>query len=73
MRALCHNCHLFDIPLSNLLEPQAIRHMLWLGQQSTVKVYNYIAEDYFNTRQLIKNMEKAVPEIITQLNSHPLW
>lgn len=33
-------------------------------------MYNYIVEDSFNTRQLIKDIEKAVPEIITQLNSH---
>ena len=47
---------------------QAIRCILHLGQQSTVKVYSYIITDSFNTKQLIKNIKKALPEITTQLN-----
>ena len=47
---------------------QAIGHILCLGQQSTVKIYSYIITDSFNTKQLIKNIEKALPEITTQLN-----
>ena len=47
---------------------QAIRCILHLGQQSTVKVYSYIITDSFNAKQLIKNVEKALPEITTQLN-----
>ena len=68
MQVQCWNYHLFDLPLSNPLETQAIGHILHLGQQSTVKVYSYIITDSFNTKQLIKNVEKALPEITTQLN-----
>ena len=68
MQAQCWNYYLFDLPLSNPLEMQAIRCILHLGQQSTVKVYSYIVTDSFNIKQLIKNVEKALPEITTQLN-----
>ena len=68
MQAQCQNCHLFDLPLSDPLETQAIGRILCLGQQSTVKVYSYIVTDSFNVKQLIKNVEKALPEITAQLN-----
>ena len=68
MQAQCWNCHLFDLPLSDPLETQAIGCILHLGQQSTVKVYSYIVTDSFNAKQLIKNVEKALPEITAQLN-----
>ena len=56
------------MPLSDPLEMQAIGHILCLGQQSIVKIYSYIITDSFNTKQLIKNIKKALPEITTQLN-----
>ena len=56
------------MPLSDPLEMQAIGHILCLGQQSTVKIYSYIITDSFNTKQLIKNIEKVLPEITAQLN-----
>lgn len=68
MQVQCWNYYLFDLPLSNSLEMQAIGYILHLGQQSTVKVYSYIVTDSFNTKQLIKNIEKALPEITAQLN-----
>ena len=68
MQVQCWNYYLFNLPLSDPLETQAIRCILYLGQQSTVKVYSYIITDSFNTKQLIKNIEKVLPEITTQLN-----
>ena len=68
MQAQYWNYYLFDLPLSNPLETQAIGCILHLGQQSTVKVYSYIVTDSFNIKQLIKNVEKALPEITIQLN-----
>lgn len=61
MQAQCQNCHLIDLPLSNPLETQAIRHILHLDQQSTVKVYSYITTDFFNAKQPLKNIEKTLP------------
>ena len=68
MQVQCWNYYLFDLLLSDSLEIQAIRCILYLGQQSIVKMYSYIITDSFNVKQLIKNIEKALPEITTQLN-----
>ena len=41
-----------------------------LGQQHTVKVYEYVVDDSFNMQQMTKNMQKMVLELMAQLNSH---
>ncbi|KAL2801674.1 P-loop containing nucleoside triphosphate hydrolase protein [Aspergillus granulosus] len=68
LQHLCRNVHLFDTPSSEPMKEQAIGRSLRVGQTRTVKIYNYVVEDSFNTNIFARNLNKAVPELVATMN-----
>ncbi|GES66032.1 hypothetical protein ATETN484_0013043700 [Aspergillus terreus] len=55
LQALCRNVYLFDTPTR-------------VGQQRTVKIYDYLVDKSFNAGLFAKNLTKAVPDLMASLN-----
>jgi hypothetical protein len=68
LQALCRNVHLFDTPTSDPLKQQAIGRVSRVGQQRTVKIYDYLVDKSFNAGLFAKNLTKAVPDLVASLN-----
>ena len=68
MQRKCRNLHVFDIPLSDPVLRQAIGRLHRLGQSRVVMIYEYFNPNSFNVKQLQRNMEKALPDMVAKLN-----
>ena len=66
LQSLCHNVHLWNISMSEVLLMQAIEHVRHLGQKHIVKIYNYMILNSFNIKQLKNNLIKMIFNLIHQ-------
>ncbi|KAG8528913.1 uncharacterized protein KY384_006602 [Bacidia gigantensis] len=69
LQSLCYDNHLFEPPLSDGIEAQAIGRTRRLGcVSSVVNVYHYTTEGTHGHNQILRNISKAIPGAISILN-----
>ena len=62
------NMHSFNTVMSEAIMMQTVERMHRLEQTNNIKVYNYHVSDPFNVYQMVKTAEKAVSDLIAELN-----
>ena len=69
LQNLCRNVHLFDPPGSDAIGIQAVGRVRRIGQLREVKVFEYYVQGTVNEFQRWKNLQKALPGVLAQLNN----
>jgi len=70
---LQHSCHwvvFLGPPPAQRVGDQAGSRVHRIGQEFTCELVTLLTKDTFNDRQILNNIRKAVPSIISLLNSH---